>query len=270
MCGSRSSLVAILAATLLSLRDRSARTTLAEQARLLELSHDTVIIRDKRDHIIFWNDGAEQLYGWSRAEALGMRCDELLGCELPDAEIEASLARDGHWTGELTRMRRRRRAHRPRQPLAVAPRSRGRRHRRDREQRRRHRAQACRCRAAALGAALCDDLRGRRLRHLGGRSLRLDPQAALRHTRTGRARGMARRSPGPAARGGDRGGRQRRQRGGRRPLRGERPRATARHQHRQPVRARLRAGLCPDHRRTARRGGRGGARSALPDAPAAA
>jgi len=100
------SLIAIMAATLLSLRDRSARTTLAEQARLLELSHDTVIIRDARDHIIYWNDGAQALYGWTRAEAIGRHCGELLHSEVPAGAVEAALARTGHWAGEITRTRR--------------------------------------------------------------------------------------------------------------------------------------------------------------------
>ncbi len=100
------SLVAILATTVLSLRDRSARTTLAEQARLLELSHDTVIIRDSDDRIVYWNDGAELLYGWSRDEAVGQSCDELLQSELPWKQVEKALAADGHWTGEFVRTRR--------------------------------------------------------------------------------------------------------------------------------------------------------------------
>jgi PAS domain S-box-containing protein len=46
------------------------------------LTHDTVIIRDRNDAIVYWNDGAQSLYGWSRAEALGRRCADLLvmGC----------------------------------------------------------------------------------------------------------------------------------------------------------------------------------------------
>ncbi|WP_461512449.1 PAS domain-containing sensor histidine kinase [Rhizobium mongolense] len=100
------SLVAISAATLLSMRDRSARTTLAEQARLLELSHDTVIIRDSNDDIIYWNEGAQALYGWSRDEALGRSCDGLLHSDFPVEEVRSALEQEGHWSGELTRARR--------------------------------------------------------------------------------------------------------------------------------------------------------------------
>ncbi len=100
------SLVAISSATLLSMRDRSARTTLAEQARLLELSHDTVIIRDSNDDIIYWNDGAQVLYGWSRAEAVGRRCDDLLHSRFPVEQVRSALEQHGNWSGELERTRR--------------------------------------------------------------------------------------------------------------------------------------------------------------------
>jgi PAS domain S-box-containing protein len=100
------SLIAIAITTILSLRDRSTRTTLGEQARLLELSHDTVIIRDSRDVIVYWNDGAEQLYGWTRQEALGRTCASLLKCSYPHTEVRTSLEADGHWSGEVVRTRR--------------------------------------------------------------------------------------------------------------------------------------------------------------------
>jgi PAS domain S-box-containing protein len=100
------SLTAIAVTVLLSLRDRASRTTLSEQARILELSHDTVIIRDTSDRIIYWNDGAEQLYGFGRAEVLGKACDTLLQCRFPAAEVQAALDRDGHWSGEVSRTRR--------------------------------------------------------------------------------------------------------------------------------------------------------------------
>lgn len=100
------SLVAIGITTLLSLRDRSSRMTLSEQARILELSHDTVIIRGNDDVILYWNEGAELLYGWARHEALGKRSSELLGCDYSDAEVEECLRIKGHWSGEVARTRR--------------------------------------------------------------------------------------------------------------------------------------------------------------------
>lgn len=100
------SLLAIVITTLLSMRDRSARSTLAEQARILELSHDTVVIRDPDDTIVYWNEGAEQLYGWTRAEALGRNCTELLQCAYPAGEVQVTIREHGQWSGEMTRTRR--------------------------------------------------------------------------------------------------------------------------------------------------------------------
>ena len=97
------SLVAITITTLLSLRDRSTRTTLGEQARILELSHDTVIIRDRDETIRYWSDGAERLYGWSRQEALGERCNTLLQSSFPSADVAAALESAGQWSGEVIR-----------------------------------------------------------------------------------------------------------------------------------------------------------------------
>jgi len=100
------SLFAILITTALSLRDRASRTSLGEQARILELSHDTVIIRDADDVIQYWNDGAEQLYGWTRSEAVGKTCEKLLHCRYPLAEVTAALDTAGQWSGEIRRVRR--------------------------------------------------------------------------------------------------------------------------------------------------------------------
>ena len=42
-----------------------------EQASLLNLTHDTIFVRDMSDIITYWNRGAEELYGWLAADAIG-------------------------------------------------------------------------------------------------------------------------------------------------------------------------------------------------------
>ena len=79
-----------------------------EQASLLDLTHDAILVWDFPRTIVFWNRGAEQLYGFSREEAIGRSSHELLQTEhpLPTPAFEAVLQRDGAWTGELSQTTR--------------------------------------------------------------------------------------------------------------------------------------------------------------------
>ena len=83
---------------------RASERTVADQAALLELAHDAIFVWDKDSRIVYWNAGAEHLYGYSRAEALGRVSHEILGTRFsqPLADIEAILAREDRWEGELT------------------------------------------------------------------------------------------------------------------------------------------------------------------------
>lgn len=47
------------------------RETLRQQAQLLDLAQDAILINDLDNRITFWNPAAAALYGWSREEALG-------------------------------------------------------------------------------------------------------------------------------------------------------------------------------------------------------
>ena len=50
---------------------RQAEQKLLEQAELLNLAQDAIMVRDMDDRIQFWNYGAEVLYGWTAEEAAG-------------------------------------------------------------------------------------------------------------------------------------------------------------------------------------------------------
>jgi PAS domain S-box-containing protein len=78
------------------------------QAELIDLAHDAIFIRDSVSRVIFWNKGAEELYGWTSQEALGRISHSLLKTRFPSslAEVDAHLERDGRWDGELTHTRR--------------------------------------------------------------------------------------------------------------------------------------------------------------------
>src|SRR5437899_12122367 len=81
---------------------------LAEQARLLDLTNDAIIVRDKNDRITYWNKGAAKLYGYTRDEALGKIIYHLLETEFPARlpKIYEKLLRDNRWEGEITHTRR--------------------------------------------------------------------------------------------------------------------------------------------------------------------
>jgi PAS domain S-box-containing protein len=76
---------------------------LGEQTRLLDLTHDTVFVRDMNDVITYWNRGAEALYGWSRDEAVGKITHQLMHTIFPAPldEINEELLRTDRWEGEL-------------------------------------------------------------------------------------------------------------------------------------------------------------------------
>jgi len=102
------SLAAILLTGAMVLRNIDRLATIAGQARLIELTHDSIFVRDMDDVIVLWNGGAEQLYGWTPAEAIGRRASELLATAFvaDRAEADAALFEAGRWEGELIQQHR--------------------------------------------------------------------------------------------------------------------------------------------------------------------
>lgn len=88
-------------------REQQARL-LAEQAQLLDLAHDAIMVRRFDGIIVYWNSGAEQMYGYPRAEAVGRSSHELLTTKSREdiAWIEKALLESGHWEGELEHVHR--------------------------------------------------------------------------------------------------------------------------------------------------------------------
>ncbi len=73
-----------------------------EQANLLDIAQDAIIVRDLNDNIIYWNHSAERIYGWTRNEAISQNASRLLNAE-PDIIQQAltSVKEKGSWFGEL-------------------------------------------------------------------------------------------------------------------------------------------------------------------------
>ena len=97
------SLAAIGVTAFLAVQSQSKEMVLRAQAGLLDLTHDTVFVRDMNDLIIYWNRGAEELYGWKKGEAIGRSSHQLMQTifPIPLEEITAELRRSGRWEGEL-------------------------------------------------------------------------------------------------------------------------------------------------------------------------
>ncbi|OUL27371.1 response regulator [Nostoc sp. 106C] len=81
--------------------------TIREQAALLDIATDAILVRDLENKILFWNKGAENLYGWAAAEAKGKNASELLYDDEPPPEVAAALLTvigKGKWEGEFTKI----------------------------------------------------------------------------------------------------------------------------------------------------------------------
>lgn len=81
---------------------------LTAQARLLDLASDAIIVRDLENRVIYWNKGAEEIYGFSSSDALGRNKFELLKTQFSELRerSHAALYRMGRWSGELIHTRR--------------------------------------------------------------------------------------------------------------------------------------------------------------------
>ena len=94
------------------LRDISERKrTEAElrwRAGLLAQTHDAVVVWRMGGGIIYWNHGAEELYGWKVSEAAGQPIHQLLKTSLPlsEDEFHRQLIETGRWHGEIRQRRK--------------------------------------------------------------------------------------------------------------------------------------------------------------------
>src|SRR6185437_616320 len=81
---------------------KHSQEVLERQAKLLEQTHEAVFVRDLKGAIVYWNRGAELLYGFGREEAIGRLSHELLGkSPTVRSQINEALQSDGRWLGEM-------------------------------------------------------------------------------------------------------------------------------------------------------------------------
>ena len=81
-----------------------AEAALALQAHLLANVHDAICALDAEYRVVFWNEAAELLFGWSRDEAMGQPTKDLLQASIPGRTRDGALAdllREGSFEGEV-------------------------------------------------------------------------------------------------------------------------------------------------------------------------
>jgi PAS domain S-box-containing protein len=82
---------------------KRAEQKISEQAALLDVATDAILVRDLDNQILFWNKGAERLYGWKALEAVGKNVLDLLDGEQQAKlkQVQKILLQNGEWQGEL-------------------------------------------------------------------------------------------------------------------------------------------------------------------------
>jgi two-component system, cell cycle sensor histidine kinase and response regulator CckA len=83
---------------------KQAEDKIREQAALLNITTDAILVRGFDNKIQYWNKGAEHVYGWQFAEAINQDANQLLyrPDSLKQLEIaHKGLMEDGTWQGEL-------------------------------------------------------------------------------------------------------------------------------------------------------------------------
>ncbi len=79
-----------------------------EQAALLDQAQDAILVRDLEQNILFWNKGAEHIYGWTAEEAVGKNAGDLIfkGHSKQFDEARQAVVEKGEWKGEMHQTRR--------------------------------------------------------------------------------------------------------------------------------------------------------------------
>lgn len=84
--------------------ERNGLGEIMERAIALGAGGDAVIATGPDGVILYWNDGAERLYGWTADEVTGRNVVEVTPSDLSReaaAQIMERLAAGGSWTGEF-------------------------------------------------------------------------------------------------------------------------------------------------------------------------
>jgi two-component system CheB/CheR fusion protein len=76
------------------------------QAELLDQAYEPILMWEMGGTVTYWSKAAEEVYGYTRAEALRRRKYDLFGIVESAAEIEEKLQKHGRWSGKLVHAKR--------------------------------------------------------------------------------------------------------------------------------------------------------------------
>ena len=87
---------------------KAAEEQVRQQAALLDQAQDAIMVRNLDQDILFWNKGAERIYGWTAEEVVGKNATELLFNSAPPVFDLArkKVIENGEWSGEIRQLRR--------------------------------------------------------------------------------------------------------------------------------------------------------------------
>lgn len=78
-----------------------------ELVNVLDLASDAIIVCDLEREVLFWNQGAAKLYGWSDDEALGKKAHELFHLDSDTVlKCMSGLLSKGGWSGQMKHRRK--------------------------------------------------------------------------------------------------------------------------------------------------------------------
>jgi len=82
---------------------RLRESELRSRNRMIDLSHDAIIVMDRERRIVSWNRGAREVYGWEEDEVRGKISHTLLQtrADQPTEKIDEIVRLEGRWDGEL-------------------------------------------------------------------------------------------------------------------------------------------------------------------------
>lgn len=82
---------------------KASEQKLQQQAALLDVVSNAILVKDIQNRILYWNKGAENIYGWQASEVYGRKSSQLLHKEHSSVQDDAllSVINHGQWQGEL-------------------------------------------------------------------------------------------------------------------------------------------------------------------------